>query len=427
MMLPMMLRPAFPTTCVFTDTLKGTVMASPLILSTRQPDFKNPRIVRRAEIVLAWAEKFIGRKKEIRVSNAEIRKVFANKDRDPGRWFYSNLLIQVGHYRVGEYPYAYILKMEGYEKIFRLLGREIPTEADIVGRRFEDILRGAPIEYRDNGMRRYHPVQNIRRNIRKKVFSGWWDYDIEICAPTLVYQYALKHHQWVYGFNKNPFPAVARLINEKLSIRQHVAELTGLDINQAKELLTMFFFRANPAPHVSNALFRRLGCDPVRLYFFLHDDFIKALRRDIKAMWGYAFAHDRHERGRLWLQGVKASVPHRNRWSHQMNIYFALERRVMDVILGRLKADGVTNVLMHDGFMSQTKTDPSVLIAAVRELGYEIRLSECPIGAAEEINERVDVEPLMDEVSVEEDNEEDLLEEGEEGAARQQISTMLYT
>lgn len=70
--------------------------------------------------------------------------------------------------------------------------------------------------YTDKGGRRYHPIQNVRRDDKKVIFSGCWDYDIESCAATLVHQYARQHYRWVNPETADePFRAVARYVKEK--------------------------------------------------------------------------------------------------------------------------------------------------------------------------------------------------------------------
>ncbi|TWB18840.1 hypothetical protein FBZ89_109227 [Nitrospirillum amazonense] len=383
-------------------------MIATLKLNHKIPNFQDARVAKRANLVLDWCDQFVGSKREMRVSSEELRRVFSNKDRGLGSWLYSTLLIQVGTYQVGSHPYSYSLKIEGYQKLCGLLGREVRSETDVVRQRFQPVLDGRAVEYHDNGLRRFHPVQNIRRDVRKQVFDGWWDYDVESCAPTLVYQYAVSHYRWVYGVQSaaEPFPSILRLINDKAHIRQHVSSLTGLDVSRSKQILQMLFFRANPGMHASNALYSTLGNDPYIFQKLVNDDYVQALRLDAKAMWRYAIARDTHERASLRMSGIKSSTPVSGIRARRMNIYLSLERRVMDAIFRQLSADGVTHVIMHDGFMSRDKVDVGKLTRLVKdEMGYEIRLSETRLGQHDELEPEIDVEQAMQEVDVEDDNE----------------------
>jgi hypothetical protein len=112
-------------------------------------------------------------------------------------------------------------------------------------------------EYKDKGNRRYHPVQNVKREVRRKAFDGWWDCDIEACAPTLIQQFVTRS-KWFTGTG---FPARERMINEKHKVRSEVAALTGIDLQSVKELLSAVFFRGNPAPSHKAGMFRILGGD----------------------------------------------------------------------------------------------------------------------------------------------------------------------
>jgi len=384
-------------------------MTATLKLNPYSPNFNNSNVVKRAVAALDWCDQFRIANREIRVSSTILREVFANKDRGLGKWLYSNLLRQVGTYQVGKHPYAYILNREGYEKVSRLIGRQIPSEAEVVTQRYAPVLAGEPLEYRDNGQRRFHPIQNVRREVRRRVFEGWWDYDIETCAPNLVYQYAAQHFR-KFRWNDvvaEPFPAVLRLINDKVGVREHVATLTGLDIARSKDLLSMLFFRAVCSPVSISGVFSALGNDPVALYKFLADDFIQAFRSDVKRMWEYAVWRDRYERPHQ-LDFLRAATqpPKRKVAQRRMAIYLSLERKVMDAMLDRLMSDKVTHVLMHDGFMSQTKVDAGELETAVEEVtGYKIRLSETQLGFSVQNEENPDVEALMTGIDVEDEGE----------------------
>ena len=353
-------------------------MARPLKLA-ETPNFKDPRNKQRAMKVLAWAEdKLTGAKRGKSVSSGEIREVFGNKDRPgPSRWLFANLMLETEGYQLKKRYTRYRLKRSGLLKVYRALDQEAPAEVEVLRRKYAEVLTGAPLEYRDSGTRRYHEIQNIKRDLRKALFEGWWDYDIEACAPTLIYQYAAAHSREQHGCDL-PFPAVARLVRDKAAVRQHVAELTGLTVQPTKELLTMLLFRANTAPFHKNRLFSLLGCDQERLKRFLNDPLISEFRSDVERMWAAVLRRDDGERKTVGQQPAQFKRASKRR----MSIYLGLERRVMDAILGRLVADGATPILMHDGFMSRTKADVDELVRAVKDqTGFDVRLSEAHLGS----------------------------------------------
>lgn len=358
-------------------------MPSTLELSRYKPNFNDPRTRKRALSVLEWCASMRLSKQTRTVHHDQIREIFGNTGKGLAKWLFANLLTRSGHYVAGKRSFSYKLKISGYEKVHKLLELEPPTDVEVAMKQFGDLIAGveAPM-YSDKGERRYHPVQNIKREIKWQAFAGWWDYDIESCAPTLVYQYAVQRYGAVRELEiGQPFPAVAKYIHEKVTVRKHVAQLTRLDLQNAKELVNAMFFRANLAPSHKAAVFQLLGCDPYIHQRLVNDQLIKEFRRDVKEMWRWAELHDFYERGTQLLEGkglmrrpVKAA-------KHRMAIYLRLERTVIDAMTDKLANDGVPVILMHDGFMSRKRIAIHELAQVVKnKTGFDIRLSESLLG-----------------------------------------------
>lgn len=379
-----------------------------LTLSTYKPNLKDPRVRSKATSALAWcADKLIGSKRPKPLHSNEIREVLGNANQ-PGlaQWLRANLLTRVsGHYEPGKQNCLYALNRTGYERIHSLLGLEVPDDLDVFRRKFANVLDGKPIEYSDNGLRRYHEFLNIRREDRGELCRGWWDYDIETCAPTLVSQYAVEHYRKrvTPGQAKiwppdNPLPAVRRMIEDKVAVREHIATLVGADIATAKELLMLLFFRAHPAPRRGNPFFSALGCDQFLLDKLLNDPFVKELRLNIARMWGWAFSRQESERLDLWFSRRRLVNPPKKRGSRQSRLYQSMERQVMDVIEQQLKTAGISTILVHDGFMCRVQVDREGLVRAVKDqTGFEIRLSEALLGgSAKAEDDEPDLEKLIE-------------------------------
>lgn len=386
-----------------------------LTLSDYRPNWNEPRIRARTLDVLAWCEqKLIGTKRPKPIHSKEIRKVFGNTDQHGlAQWLRANLLSRVStRFEPNKFLCLYSLNQAGYERVYRLIGLPMPDKIDVLREKFADVLAGGPVEYSDKGSRRYHEFQNVPREDRKAVCDGWWDYDIETAAPSLVLQYATayfleRERPAILYSPDNPFPAVARMVHDKAAVRQHVAELVGVDIATAKKLLMLVFSRAHPAPRSKNPLFSALGCDRVLLYKFLNDDFIKMLRRDVGRMWGFAFLRAQRDQTRLLLAGEKPVKLPSKQGAKQSAIYRSLERKVMNVIESQLEVQGVVPFLIHDGFMCRVRVDTETLIRAVKDqTGYEIRLSEAQLWkTAEAEPDEPDIEELMDGLDYDEDTE----------------------
>ena len=367
-------------------------------ISSYQPNFSDPRVRARTAQVLTWCDELRRFKNGRSFHHGDLTKVFGNRSQiGLSRWLYANLLHQTGSYQRGERSFSYKLNEDGYAKVHALLGTCPVSEAASAERKFRDLISGAnPPQYKDRGNRRYHPIQNLRRDIRRELFADWWDYDIEACAATLIHQFVISS-KWYEPRSENDFPALTRLIHFKQSVRHEIGELTGLDAQKVKELLSAVFFRGNPAPSYKAGIFRILGSDIEKHARFLKNPFVRQLRQDVRRLWSKAILFDRIERGKATLfDGVK-SLKRPSRVSKlRMSIYLSLERRVIQVLEDEIARQKVQLILMHDGFMARQRLSVDDLERAVKDkTGYSIRLSEVRLGASQELDEEADLDRVM--------------------------------
>lgn len=369
-------------------------MTKALSLSTYKPNFNDPRIRNRAVSVLAWCDELRLNRKGKQLHHDKLLQVFGNyRQQGSAQWLFSNLLSQSGKYQPGVSSFTYRLKEAGYSKVHNKLGSKPPTELEVVQNVYGAILCGdASPEYNDKGDRRYHPIQNIQRDLRKQAFAGWWDYDIEACAPTLIYQFAVRKYQSMFGDGADPFPAVTRMIADKAAVRAHLVNLLGIDVQQAKEVLAALLFRATLAPSAKARVFSSLGGDEVRFHKLINDKFIVQLRAEVKSMWGYARSQQIKERG---LAGNARPKEPRKSSQKRMKLYLSLERMVMDAMAAQFPVD-LPVVLIHDGFMSKHRLDVAELEKAVLDkTGFVIRLSEMKLIGTGQVDDKIDVEAVI--------------------------------
>jgi hypothetical protein len=373
-------------------------MASQLQLSTYKPNFNDPRVRRKVEAVLKWCDGLRLFKNGRVVHHDKLTEVFGNRSQGGlSEWLYVNLLAQSGHYQPGKRSFSYRLKERGYQKVHGLLGSTPPTEVEVIKDQYSAVVSGdeQPV-YKDRGDRRYHPIQSIKRDIRRKVFAGWWDYDIEACAPTLMHQFVITS-KWYKPRSANDFPALTRLISEKQTVRREIGELTGLELQAVKELLSAVFFRGNPAPSHKAGMFRILGGDFERHAKFLGNPFVKQLRDDAKRLWSKAILYDRIEQGKAAVFEGRKAVKRPSKNSRlRMSIYLSLERRVIQVLEDEIARQKVSLILMHDGFMVRQRLKVDELEKVVKDkTGFSVRLSEVRLAEDQDLDEEADLECLM--------------------------------
>lgn len=350
-----------------------------LYLNRYTPNLRDPRTQKRVQSVLDWCESLLLNKHARSINHKTLRKVFGNTGRGLGRWLYSNLLIQTGSYAAGSYSFSYLLNSPGYEKLHGLLGQDVPTSASVACAAYADIISGTEIpQYVDHGGRRFHPIQNLKKKDRKIIFEGWWDYDIDACVQTLVYQYALAAYFAANGHAvASPFPAVARLIESKNEMREHIAAVTKLSVDKAKELIQLLFFRAMLSPHSESSMYRLMNEDRLCYERFKNDSFVKAFRADARRVWMWAIQRDKSERAAAtFADGIARPHP-KKVTQHRNAIYIMLERKVMNAIEDWFPNGVLPGILMHDGFMSMQDIPVEVLERHVKETtGYNIKLKK---------------------------------------------------
>jgi hypothetical protein len=222
-----------------------------------------------------------------------------------------------------------LVKQTGFEKISKLIDfpfhGQLPVAIELYGR----IASGEEVpEYSEptDGARRYHPVQNLPKSLRAEVFKGWFDFDIQAAAPTLVYQHACKIRQGLEPTSIKEFiPAIARLVNDRAEVRKYVGELTGLDEKTVKQILIALFFGSKLVPNKQRAIFRILNCDYEMLERLKIEAYISEFCRNVELMWMYVINNDNKEKGMAAFRGESKHIQKPStKAKHRMAIYLRM-------------------------------------------------------------------------------------------------------
>ncbi|MDO8385075.1 MAG: hypothetical protein Q7T13_01580 [Polaromonas sp.] len=359
-----------------------------LVLNPYKPNLADPRVLNRIQTVLDWVKPMVVESRPRTISSAKLTEVFGNQKKDLSAYLRANLLIQSGTYQAGKSSYSYQLKQSGYEKLCGFIGKAVQTTPEVAQELYGDIAKGTytPLYSEPTpGLRRFHPVQNLPKTLRADLFKGWYDYDIEAAAPSLVYQSAQRLLHDINGTRpEQVYPTIRKLIFEKAAVRTHVQTLTGCSPKIVKQILNGLFFSARLQASASTKIYALVDFNPETIEALKADPFIKSLMREVKAMWTLLIQAEKTRKGREFLfNGVES--PNLKSSSTRMAIYLALERTVMDVMEEALKSDGTQYVLMHDGFMTSKASRKIFLEQKVKEkTGLEISLSEAVIGMDQE-------------------------------------------
>lgn len=368
----------------FPNHLMTTMMTKELVLSTYRPNFNDPRVRDRVKRALDFCKPLLVRTKPKRISSQVLARVFGSLGGQLSARLRYKLLQQESWYRPGVHSSTYSLKREGYAELARSVGQPVQTELEVAQELYGGIASGTvKLEYTEPtpGARRYHPVQNLKKDLRAKVFNGWFDCDIEAAAPTLLYQMATKVRKVLRpDIAGEHFPALAQLVMNRTNVRKHVADLAGVELSVAKNVVNGLLFCAGLVANDKQEIFRLLKRDGVAIERLRSDPFVQAFQADMRLVWQALLLREAAEFERAKSCGEDA-VKKRTIGSRRMGIYLRVEREVMNVIEEALEQDGFLPILIHDGFMVRERCDVERLQKAVKaKTGYEIRLAESRFG-----------------------------------------------
>jgi hypothetical protein len=352
-----------------------------------KPD--QPRVRKRIECVLEFCKPYLLQSKPKTISSAVLTKVFGNQKSPQSERLRILLLVQSGTYKPGVRSYEYSVKPEGFAKLAALIGMSVQSNVDLAIELYGRIASGAESpKYTEPtiGARRYHAVQNLPKAIRAEVFKGWFDYDIEAAAPTLVYQWACKVYQRLNPTKVGaPYPSISRLVGDRSSVRQHVANISGLDMKTAKSIVIRLFFGAGLVPNGKQAIFRLVNRNRELMDQLKADPFLKNFRREVSSMWQIVLMDENSRNGLQAFKGGSVVPKAATKGKQRMAIYLRLERQVIDAVETVLRAEGTVPVLIHDGFMVQRELDREKVEREVNlRTGYKIKLAAACVGLQDE-------------------------------------------
>jgi hypothetical protein len=334
-------------------------------------------------------------------STRVIDRYFGQQTTDISQWLRKTLLICVDEsYRFnipGEKKgicKKYLLNSQGVSDLKRLLNiADIPvannkSKEDPIHSIIKSVaqvdhteeLNTGNFVYKDQSHRLWHPLQRYRRPIRKQILSdaGYQhQYDIQCCAPTLIHQYSQTipeiintRGKWQQGPMDLYLFALRSYIKDRTQIRKHYAEQMEISIDLAKEIINSLFAGARIAHNDQSDIYKMLDGDRSRIEFLKQDPYITQLREDIKICWEY-IRPVMIKRTKKTSKGTERLLPltSKQKW----NVYFELERIVMNSVRTYLDQRSVRYFLIHDGWSCDREIDREELRKYVRnDTGFDL-------------------------------------------------------
>jgi hypothetical protein len=338
----------------------------------KRPNFRDKRVRARVEKVLALVSDELSEGYARPLPKQTLEEFFGPVGNRVGDYLRANLLVREDKYIPGKQFFKYRLKKGGCD---RVMGHAAASNCSIVntsdprlvaerkGEKHSGELETLTFNYKDKSKRLWHPLQNIKKSAKPAFWVKHglpYDYDIEACAPTLLLQTADKA-----GMLQLLQGPIQDYLDDRDKYRRKVMDLTGLPIDDSKNLVTSLFNGARLTANSYSAAFRHMtdsGMSPgqaaAAMKRLQEDKDIRALRIAIRNAWR-----------RLRMKLNREFRTGRQKW----HLYFILERKVLDAIKAELERQGRKYFTEHDGFRTDASVDVAALIDHVKATtGYEL-------------------------------------------------------
>ena len=238
---------------------------------------------------------------------------------------------------------------------------------------YADELETLDFAYVEKSHRLYNNIQNIRSEARAQLLADRglrFDYDIDTAAPTLLYQHSFK----TPSATGQVLSVIEHYIDNKASVRNKLSAESGLAVENIKGILNAMFSGGFLTTYGRSSVFKLCNKDPAVVKFLQQHPFILGLKADIKTMWEPIKADATAQY--YWTKTNK----HRKRPFNprcKWNIYFKLERMVIDEIISYCREIHCNYFLEHDGFRTDKRIDVDDLALYIKEgTGYTVNLKE---------------------------------------------------
>jgi predicted transcriptional regulator len=270
----------------------------------------------------------------------------------------------------------YIRNKDGVKFLTEQLGlNETPTYYKTIFDKPEikQQIQSGQFIYKDSSSRLHHPLQSVPRELKQTELAkeGYiYQYDVECCAPTLIYQYAQHCGMDEYLFAINGY------LKDRSSIRNRIANECEISQGQIKVIINALFqggiLRDNK--HHQDSIYKDLDGDSARIQWLQQDQFLTELRNDIKKCWEYITPemNKTSKRTRINKKGVECLVPVNGK--RKTGLYRDLERQVMNVVWDYLERNEIRHIKEHDGWTSDKEIDIEQVIIEIKEkTGFSLR------------------------------------------------------
>ena len=323
------------------------------------PNFNDPRVISRIRKAYTYAVAHFDVEAESMHSMEAIARRFGQAQTDLSKWLMKQLLICTDQHfsEAAGISKKYILNPSGITYIQSIIGITVTKQAaieEIYIKEYAEEFKTGEFKYKQSSDRYFHPIQSLKKENKYELFfkQGYnHDYDIECCAPTLLYQEALRH-------GLKPQPILHDYIENRSMHRQSLADELGITPSEVKDIINALIGGAKVGTNDYSSIYRENDRDATLINKIKSNEYITSLRESVKKMWEALPIDDR-------------------RSAKQKNaMYRSLEVQVMKSIVSYLKRTHNKHFTEHDGWKCVFEIDEYQLYKHVREhTGYVISVS----------------------------------------------------
>ena len=352
------------------------------------PNFNDPRTHKRVKKAIGFSCALTSADKPRQLAQSFIEKHFGMSNNRLSKFLRSKLLVCTDetYDMKNKICKKYILNLNGLQDLLDLKKgnnishtylpsiiqvRDIAVEWGDT--EYKQELDTLDFEYQEKTHRLYNDIQNIRSEARAMLLANRglkYDYDIDTAAPTLLYQ----HSFITPSATGECLDVIEYYIANKERVRNKLSKESGLPVENIKGILNAHFSGGFLTTYGRSQVFRMCNCDPAIVYFLQQHPFIIGLKADIKTMWE-PIKQDNPTQYYTMTSGKKRRRPFnpKAKW----NIYFQLERLILNEVIDYCKQINCNYFLEHDGFRTNKQIDTDDLSMYIKDTtGYNLTFKE---------------------------------------------------
>lgn len=232
---------------------------------------------------------------------------------------------------------------------------------------FHPQLSTGDFDYTDKSNRLWNPIQNIRKSVKKPLLAQYGyahQFDVQTCAPTLIHQEAKR-----LGM-KYECEFIQNYLDNKTAWRNTLAEEFDISPTKVKIIINAMFCGAKLGASDYFSIFKLVERDIKVMKKMKDHELLVGLKEDIRQCWNsitpylpVSYITDKNGKKR------KKALDSKTRWE----LYFRLERKVLNIAKGYMDENGFKYFLEHDGWACNQYFDPKHFSDYVfQQLGYRL-------------------------------------------------------